>query len=372
MTGIDRVEFAYLRVLCARGEPFFAIARTRLGYVLLDRAGAVAFMRRLQSHDFGPMDLLGRLAPRRDEAQRRAEADLRRLAIARALPQRLPAMLGKHLPRGVRYINTGHSNFTDRMIAALSAVKARIAVLIHDVIPVEAPEFQRPETVEAFRGFLGRVNAHAHVRIYNSKDTQSRAQAYFSKSADEVVAYLGVELAQAAFDGDIPRPKAPYFVTIGTIEPRKNHALLLDVWEAMGADEASDVPGLVIAGHRGWRNSAVFERLDAAPAHIIEAPDLSDGALSELLTGSHGLLFPSHMEGFGLPPMEAAALGVPVVCQDLPVLKEVMGDIPIYVDGNDAYQWQNTIKRLAEQRQTPPVFIQPTWTDHFNAVLMLT
>ena len=286
MTGIDRVEFAYLRVLCAREEPFFAIARTRLGYVLLDHAGAAVFMRKLQSHDFGPMDLLGRLAPRRDAAQRRAEADLRRLAVARSVPARLPAMLAKHLPPGVRYLNTGHSNFTDRMIAALGAVKARIAVLIHDVIPVEAPEYQRPETVEAFRGFLSRVNAHAHLRIYNSKDTQSRAQGYFDKSADEVVAHLGVELAQANFDGEVPQPKAPYFVTIGTIEPRKNHALLLDVWDAMGAEASGNVPTLVIIGQRGWRNRAVFERLDAAPAHIVEAPDLSDGAMMELLTGS--------------------------------------------------------------------------------------
>ncbi|MGX9356210.1 glycosyltransferase family 4 protein [Roseobacteraceae bacterium S113] len=367
MTGIDRVEFAYLRELVDHVDPLFAIARTRLGYVLLDHDGAREMTRRLSSGAFGPLDALGRLAPHRSEAVRRAEADLRRLSRARCLPQRLAAMLRGNVPKAVRYINVGHSNFTDRMISALNAHEAQIAVLVHDVIPLEAPDWQRTGSVDAFRRFLYRVDQHADIVIYNSHDTQSRTETHLTRVPRGVVAHLGVEpFVPDARDADLP--DAPYFVSVGTIEPRKNHALLLDLWDEMGAD----APNLVIAGHRGWKNEDVFARLDAGHPRVTEAPGLTDGALAHLVAGAQALLFPSHLEGFGLPPVEAAALGVPVVCQPLPVLREVMGDIPIYVAASDAYRWRHEIEKLAEQGRTPEDFVPPTWTDHFNTVLMLT
>ena len=87
------------------------------------------------------------------------------------------------------------------------------------------------------------------------------------------VAALGVLVASPCqpdlAELDLARP---WFVTIGTIEPRKNHALLLDVWQALSQRlPAAQMPQLVIAGSRGWRNEAVFRRLDARPAGVIEA-----------------------------------------------------------------------------------------------------
>lgn len=368
MTGVDRVEFAYLRTLSARNEPFFAIARTPFGYVLLDRTAAREMARRLGANDIGPLDALGQLAPRRPLAVRQAEADLRRLAKARALPQRLAAMLRKHLPPHTRYLNVGHANLTDRMLSALRGIDAHVAVFVHDVIPLEAPHWQRPNSVAAFSRFLDRTRHHADLVIYNSADTRRRAEAMMGAAPANVVAHLGVELASPDLLPAELSPRAPYFVALGTIEPRKNHALLLDIWEQWGGA----APQLFLAGTRGWENDAVFARLDAGIARVCEVPGLSDGEVTTLLTGSNGLLFPSHLEGYGLPPMEAAALGVPVLCQPLEVLREVMGDVPIYEDASNAYPWRHQIEKLAEQRHKPGVFVPPSWADHFNTVLMLT
>lgn len=368
MTGIDRVEYAYLRTLSARDEPLFCLARTRLGYVLLDKSGARDIARRLADNDFGPMDLLGKLSRRGEPIVRQAEADLRRGAIDRAVPPRLEAMLARHLPVDTRYINVGHSNLTPRVIRALKRVGSKIAVLVHDVIPLEAPEVQREETVARFADFIRRVDQNADLIIYNSEDTRLRTARFLQGDKTSVVAHLGVEIAQKDLLPETLDVKAPYFVTLGTIEPRKNHALLLDIWSTWG----ETAPQLVIVGGRGWRNDAVFKRLDEGHSRIIEAPNLSDGAVSTLLSGARALLFPSNLEGFGLPPMEAATLNVPVICQPLPVLREVMGDIPIYLEGSDPYPWRKEIESLAEQRRTPKVFVPPSWTDHFNTVLTLT
>ncbi|MEO0380334.1 MAG: glycosyltransferase, partial [Pseudomonadota bacterium] len=190
-----------------------------------------------------------------------------------------------------------------------------------------------------------------------------------------IVSHLGTDLVDSN-PAEVPTgttERTPYFVCIGTIEPRKNHAFLLDIWDEMG----EQAPGLVIAGARGWKNEEVFDRLDALPANgpICEAAGLSDGALAALVEQSAGVLFPSHAEGFGLPATEAAACGVPIIVNDLQVLRELLGDIPIYACVSDRYLWINKINELAgvrpnARRQQP--FVPPTWDAHFKTVLRLT
>ncbi|MDA0962790.1 MAG: glycosyltransferase family 1 protein, partial [Proteobacteria bacterium] len=83
---------------------------------------------------------------------RRAESDLRRLARARCLPARLGAMLARHLPPRSVYLNVGHTNLTDRVLSAVRGVEgARIVAMVHDTIPLDFPDLQRPGTVPDFR-----------------------------------------------------------------------------------------------------------------------------------------------------------------------------------------------------------------------------
>ncbi|WP_305967902.1 MULTISPECIES: glycosyltransferase family 1 protein [unclassified Mameliella] len=372
MTGVDRVEFAYLTHLLRHG-PLWGLIRTSLGYALLDAQGCAALRDRIATGNWGETDRLSRIKRGLDPMRARAESDLRRLCVARCLPLRLSAMLRRHLPRGITYVNTGHTNLTDRVLSALQGIDARVTVFIHDTIPLDVPQYQRPGTAHRFRLFLNRA-ARADLLVCNSRRTEEELARHLpaQRLPQTISAPLGLDLTEPT-QAPVGPWTSPYFVTLGTIEPRKNHALLLDLWK--------DMPGahLLICGSRGWENHAVFQRLDAHPPRVHELPGLDDGQVGALLQGSAGLLFPSLAEGYGLPPVEAAALGVPLLLNNLPVYWEVLGDIPVYADVADHYLWLNEISRMAADHQAgrtravkAPRFAPPTWEAHFKTVLTLT
>jgi glycosyltransferase involved in cell wall biosynthesis len=389
-TGVDRVERAYLAELLRRDDPLFGLARTSLGFVLLDRGGVAEIARRLSGEaEWGRSDLIGILSRRATPAKRRAQADLRRLALARCRGGRLAAMLRRHLPDGVVYLNVGHSNLRAEVMAAWRALPGgRISVLIHDTIPLDFPEFQRPGTPELFRAKLALVADLADLVIYNSAATQADTERWFQqfgRSPPGVVAHLGVDMPMPD-PADLPRDldlSQPYFLCVGTIEPRKNHALLLDVWESLAQQPDTQIPHLIIVGARGWQNESVFQRLDRSPVMnrwVFERAGLGDAALAALMQRACGLLCPSLAEGFGLPPVEAAALGVTVICPRLPVYKEILGNIPVYAESGDVYSWKQSILRLTEEKRAGHDKAAgkilwsgiPNWADHFNLVLKVT
>ena len=309
--------------------PVWGLARTPFGYVLLDRKGLVAWHQRLTGAVEGaPRDLLSRFQRGLSKNAQSAQTDVRKLAVARCVPQGLSRMLRSRLPTGIAYINTGHSNLSLRVLNAVREVRqARISVFIHDVIPLDYPQYQRPGSVAVFEQKMQRVRDFADLLIYNSEDTRNRTQAVMSgwgAVPQGIVAHLGTVLPEPD-DSDFPiglPPEGPYFITVGTIEPRKNHKMLLDLWEKLGAD----APVLLICGARGWNNDAVFGRLDALEpnARVREVTGLADGALMALIQGAHGMLFPSHAEGFGLPAIEALQLGTPVMCSNIATFRETL------------------------------------------------
>ncbi len=366
-TGVDRVELAYLdHFLGLPGA--FGLIRTGLGFLLLDRYGLPEFRRRLEADDWGPMDRISRWSRRLDAAQKAAVSTARSLAVARCLPGRLPAMLRG---RGVTdYYNVGHAGLDGRTLAALGRAGLRRHVLIHDTIPLDHPDWQRPGTALRFRRKLDAALTGADRIICNSEATAADLKRHANGPVPPlVVAPLGVGLPAPSagpnpvFGTEVP----PYFVTVGTIEPRKNHALLLDVWDRLGPA----APVLVVCGPRGWRNEKVFQRLDRAGPRIVERADLGDADLAAVIRDARALLFPSRAEGYGLPPMEAAALGAPVVCGDLAIYRETLGDIPVYLNPADPYLWINEIERLTEQVPDPKPWLPPCWPAHFKTVLSM-
>lgn len=371
-TGVDRVELAYIDALAADvSVPVYGLCRTALGFVLLDRAGLLALGQAFAKRSFGAPDVLSRLNRQLTSAARLGQSFARRHAVARARRHRLRQLVSR-LPRDLVYLNVGHSNLNASVCRAIKARKdTRIVILLHDTIPLDWPEMQRPGSVKAFAVKLKVAQEFADLVICTSQVCASdvtRHMAQLGGVPPIVVAHLGVNVPVSVPE-DIPpglMPLRPYFVILGTIEPRKNHKLLLDIWDSWDAG----APELLICGHRGWRNDAVFARLDDGVPHVREVAGLSDGALTALLKHAHGLLFPSYAEGFGLPPLEAAALGTPVLAADLPACRELLGNWAVYAGSQDCYSWKKEIKRLLQStpdhRNKP--FVPPDWASHFNIV----
>jgi glycosyltransferase involved in cell wall biosynthesis len=157
------------------------------------------------------------------------------------------------------------------------------------------------------------------------------------------------------------------YLTVGTIEPRKNQALLPDVFERVWA-EVPDAR-LLVAGFVGWHGEEVVQRLRQHPrygTHLLHFGDLSDAELLYAYRHARGLLFPSRAEGYGLPIVEALAHGMRVFASDIPAHREVGGDWCVYFPPEDAAALAAGIIRYEREGVFPTArpdgdFSPPTW-----------
>ena len=376
-TGIDRIERAYISHLSALDTPLYGLVRTKLGYLLLDRTGCNRLLEHCETPVWHRTDMLSRLTRRTNRAHAVTESGLRQHAVDRATPGRLRHLLNRRMPNGTVYFNIGQTNLNDRTTVTLRGCDGmRIVVYLHDTIPLDFPNTQTSASRLKFKRFFDRLDRHSDIVLCNSTYTKDRclAHAKHLKHTDVHVLQPGlpdITVGSATFG---PWSDKPYFMAIGTLEPRKNIGFLLDLWEDMGPD----APHLVLCGRRGWMNEDVFARLDHGVERVHELNDLDDAAMWALLKNSRGLLFPSMAEGFGYPAVEAAHLNVPLICNPLPPFVEVLGDYPIYASESDRYVWRNKIEQLAQRRrgqsgeQSVTGGVEPpTWQVHFNRLFTL-
>ena len=378
LTGIDRVERAWLHHLIGRDGPFWLVCRTAGGFLVLDRAAAVQL-----AHWIDAPDNLPRYRPFAGLVARVRRSPplataLHRIAVSRCRLGQMLRLIGES-PAPV-WLSVGHANLDPGLFARLRQIsRLSLVAMIHDMIPLDHPEWSGLRAPAEFAQKLEAVLAHATLVPCPSAHVATGLRRRAGGRAPEItVAPLGVQPAPAAADlvpADLPRDRA-WFVALGTIEPRKDHALLLDIWTHFHQTLSEpEIPRLFILGRRGWRNESTFRRLDSLPfmgRTVIERSALPDGAVSALLAGAAGLLAPSRAEGFGLPAAEAAALGVPVIASDLAVTREILGDWPVYAPPGDLYGWVNAIRMVARQAdsgQAKPAPAQvPGWDEHFNLV----
>ena len=303
----------------------------------------------------------------------------------------LPMLLGGRDVRGLKdrlYLNVGHTGL-DRPghTQWIARTGVRPVYFVHDLIPLTHPEFCRPaEPQKHLRRMTGMLRNAAGV-IGNSRDTLNELAVFAGLQSGlrvppALVAPLGVELAPQQATGEalpLPLPGRPYFVMLGTIEGRKNHLLMLAIWADLARRLGSAAPQLVIIGKRGWESEQavdMLERSEAIRGHVIELSRCEDALLAAYLRGARALLFPSFVEGYGLPLVEALACGTPVIASDLEVFRELAGDIPDYLSPIDGLGWERAIEdyaapdsaRRATQLDRMTGWKAPSWEAHFAAV----
>jgi glycosyltransferase involved in cell wall biosynthesis len=288
----------------------------------------------------------------------------------------------RHNCNGV-LLHTSHSGMEyPRYYGTLKRNGIRPVFLIHDLIPLTHAEYCRPGVELLHRKRINTVLQYADGLIANSQATLAsiHADAATTRIASvpsTVVARLapGITLSRR-----MPSPlSTPYFVMLGTIEPRKNHWLLLHVWRRLVEQQGTSAPKLVVIGRRGWECENVIDMLERCSSirdSVIEESDCSDDRLHAWLQHARALLFPSFVEGYGMPLVEALLLRVPVLASDLPVFHEIAGDIPDYLDPLDGPGWLARIQAYAhassparaDQLERIEHFRAPTWADHFEQV----
>jgi glycosyltransferase involved in cell wall biosynthesis len=375
-TGIDRVELAYAEYLLVH-EPH------RLHFAAIHPLGHPALLPQRPARRF--VEMISRHWSMPGGDPRRLLLAGQVLLQGTLLRPRLGDAwnTGSNKPTRPIYLNVSHHQLNrPRVIERLKRQGTRFVCLVHDLIPMQLPEYVRPRAAARHRRRIDTVARLSDGIICNSAATRDSLAPYLGQAGRApplVVAQLGVA---AAFAPPAPAPdRAPYFVCLGTIEPRKNHLLLLNIWRRL-AEQGGVVPRLLLAGRRGWENENALDMIDrcGALAGLVEQRHgLSDEAVRSALRGARALLFPSFAEGYGLPLAEALALGVPVLCSDLPVLREVGGDVPDYLDPLDGMGWMTAVRDYAS-RHAPRRDAQlarlaawrpPSWDRHVRQALDL-
>ncbi|QJU57630.1 glycosyltransferase family 4 protein [Sphingomonas sp. AP4-R1] len=370
-TGVDRCEMAYARGLLARVPERLSFAAVHpMGfYGRLDRSAVLRFLdvteQRWSSHGFTSV------------------WDKRRFVASTLAALRPRFSAGSLEDRPRVYLQASPNNLTRPNLVQriLANERARFVCLVHDLIPIEFPEYGRPDGVAKHEARIRTIANLADGILCNSRATLASLHTWLERiprAREIAVAHLGT--TKRKLSGN---PVAgSQFVCIGTIEPRKNHLLLLNLWRNFAQLAVGDVPRLIIIGRRGWENEQVVDMLERCAVlkpYVVERNDMSDVEVTETLARAKALLLPSFAEGYGMPVTEALSLGVPVVCSDLAALREAGGEVPDYLDPLDGSSWRDII--LDYHRSDSPLraaqlarlkhWCFPEWGSHMDTVIDL-
>lgn len=243
-------------------------------------------------------------------------------------------------------------------------IRGSLIYTLYDMSFIEHPEWS---TQKNYRGCLEGVQRAAHFAdgyVAISKATKRAFLKHFPAVIPEKVQviYPASRFAQPGFDrvSKIPnqiifKTGEPFLMSTGTIEPRKNHIFLLDVYDRFRARGGRPIP-LILLGRKGWLMHGFEQRIAASPwaEDIYRLGYVSDRELSWLYQHCLVNLYPSHYEGFGLPVLEGMQFGAPVVCSNTTSLPEIVGDAGVLLPPDDLHGWVDALELLVsapERRQ---------------------
>lgn len=237
-------------------------------------------------------------------------------------------------------------------------IHASLSAILHDTIPVDAPQFFEKGHVAKFERDLDWMFDWCRQVVCVSEYTGTRANAFrrtrSNSSTSVSVNALGSFLREG-LEGHDKEPVEelagkPFVVYCATIEIRKNHIMLLRAWHKLMPLLGDNLPLLVICGRWGWKYEAVTEFLAEHPEirdKVLFLADISDPQLAWLYQNARFGVFPSHAEGWGLGAAESLDFGLPVLVSDAPALAEATQHLMPVIPADDLDGWCQAIARAS-------------------------
>lgn len=270
-------------------------------------------------------------------------------------------MLSEHLP----------------FIQGLADVGGELITVLHDLIPLIHPLSVSPEMTDEFNAWFEKIVLKSDRIICVSKSTAMDLIAYVTRNnlATRPHLRIGWWRLGADFDSEEGAPpsavakavaanETPYFLSVGTLEPRKAYPIALEAFERLwlrGIDAR-----YVIIGRAGWQSDALAHRIKQHREfgrRLLWLDNASDADLRHCYTHARALVYPSMIEGFGIPLVEAGRYGLPVIASDLPVFRETGGDHVRYFNLLDSIDLADKIEKLYREpieREKIPAY---SWDD---------
>ncbi|HLY25435.1 MAG TPA: glycosyltransferase family 1 protein, partial [Aggregatilineales bacterium] len=237
----------------------------------------------------------------------------------------------------------------------------RRVITIHDLNFLYFPQFQTPDSLQYYAGHIrAAVREADHILAVSQSAADDLCNLLSVPPHKITIQAEGVtpdyhpmgteEIKAARLRLGLPQN---YLLFVGTLEPRKNVIGLLDAYARL-CQQHPDAPPLVIAGQRGWLYEDIFKRALALPTriqsrlHWIE--NFAPADLPSVYNGAMALVLPSFYEGFGLPPLEAMACGIPTVVSNRGSLPEIVGDAGLLIDPDSVDSLCEALARVLSDR----------------------
>lgn len=264
----------------------------------------------------------------------------------------LPSGPQWHLAALSRYRRLGGHVYHSPSSAVVPVRLGRDAVItVHDLVPALFPETSTLRTRLGYR-LLRVAGLRVGALIAVSSTTRVDLDHLWSPRAQvTVVPEAPRDLPEPASREELSERfdlEGPYFLSVGTLEPRKNLGVLLEAY-ARFVGRTADPPALVIVGATGWGGAAESTRRAARSlgSRLRPLGFVEDAEIASLYAHARALIHPARYEGFGLPPVEAMAAGTAVAAAAAGALPEVLGDAALYFDPTDAAALSRLLGQLA-------------------------
>ncbi len=264
------------------------------------------------------------------------------------------------------------------IFARVRADGGEIVTCIFDLIPELYPHACHEATVPRYRAWLRRALIESDAFLAISRTVADELADYVDSHKPPHRA--GLKIGWFHCGADLPAPAtetprekiiaaasggAPVFLAVGTIEPRKGQRVALQAFDALWAKSVD--AKLIIVGRRGWFEEAVATEILTHPEfgrRLYWFEDADDGELAFLYDHAAALIFASYAEGFGLPMVEAARHGRPVICSDIPVFREVGREGAMFFRVNDPQALAKAVTDfLGGARRADARIMQESWAD---------